>query len=229
MKRSFAILTLVMCCVPSAAQAEEVGPTKFELPSAQWALLTTFDTPPRFSGNRTGKSLPVSNKVFYLADADGTIKALLRIAGEGSRAGAVVTWGSNCPEPKAGYFTKGFGSNRDGFISECLIASSRFSPSRYYKPDSAVGKAVAEKQLKLFRSGYYLRSMYGSNAGAHLTVELAARTDFKGLPDVRPSTEQTYDVPAEVVAWGESLQKAVKSSVGSFRGGLTLPPIEFKQ
>src|SRR6266446_2801930 len=178
MKRSFAILIVLMCCVPLAAQSEEVGNTKFELP-AQWALLTTFETGPMFSGNRTGKSRPVSNKVFYLAEADGTIKALLRIAGETSRSG-IVTWNSNCPEPKAGYFTKGFGSNRDGWIRECLIVSSRFSPSRYFKPDSTVGKAVAEKQLKLFDSGYFLRSMYGSNEGAHLTVELVARTDFKG-------------------------------------------------
>jgi hypothetical protein len=229
MKRSFAILVVVMCCVPSAAPAEEVGHTKFELPSAQWAPLTTFDTAPMFSDNRTGKSRPVSNKVFYLADADGTIKALLRIAGENSRAAMVRTWRSNCPEPKAGYFTIGFGSNRDGWISECLIVSTRFSPSRYFKPDSAIGKAVAEKQLKPFESGYFLRSMYGSNGGAHLTVELVVRTDFKGLTDVRPSSEQTYEVPVQLVAWGESLQKAVKSSVESFRGGLTLPPIEFKQ
>ena len=228
MKRSFAILMVVMCCVPPAAQAEEVGRTTFELPSAQWTLLTTFDTKPMFSGNRTGKSQPVGNKVFYLADADGTIKALLRIAGENSRSG-MVTWHSNCPEPKAGYFTKGLGSNRDGWIRECLIVSARFSPSRYFKPDSAVGKAVAEKQLEFFKAGYFLRSTYGSNAGAHLTVELVARTDFKGLTDVRPSTDRTYEVPEELIAWGESLQKAVTSSVESFRGGLTLPPIEFKQ
>jgi hypothetical protein len=227
-KYPFAILMLAMCCVPSAAQAEELGRTTFELPSAQWALLTTFDTPPMFSDNRTGKSRPVVNKVFYLADADGTIKALMRIAGENSRGGMIITWRSNCPEPKVGYFTMGFGRNRDGWISECLIVSTRFSPTRYFKPDSPIGKAVAEKQLKLFESGYFLRSMYGSNSGAHLTVELVARTDFKGLADVRPSADRTYEVPVPLIAWGESLQKAVKSSVDSFRGGLALPPIEFK-
>jgi hypothetical protein len=208
-----------------SARAEEVGRTKFELPGAQWTLLTAFDRKSRIKGE---SSRPIRNKVFYLADADGTIRALLRIASQ-DVSYTTVRWPSNCPAPKPGYFTRDFGSDRNGETFECAIVSARFSPFSYFQPDSQIGKAIAERQLKLFSSGYSLRSTYGSDKGAYLMVELVTRADFKGLADVRPSTAQTHEVPAELIAWTESLQKSVTSSVGSFQGGLTLPPIEFKQ
>ena len=136
--------------VSFSGQAEEVGRTKFELPSPEWTLLTAFETRQVFSGGATaGSSEPVRHKVFYLPGADGTVKALLRVASANSRYGLILWTGANCPEPKPNYFTRDFGSNQHGRTLECMIINSRFSPSTYFKPDSAVGKAVAEKQLKL--------------------------------------------------------------------------------
>jgi hypothetical protein len=208
--------------------AEEVGRTKFELPYPQWLLLTTFETKTVFSGGATaGSSLAVSNKVFYFADDAGNVRALLAIASQDSRYGLILWTGANCPASKSNYFTRDFGSNQHGRTLECLIVWTRFSPSAYFKPDSPVGKAVMEKKLKLPASGYYLRNHYGSDSGAQVVVTLITQDDFKGLPGVRPSTEETYGVPAEVVAWSEAMQKEVKSSVHSFRGKLAFPSIEF--
>ena len=223
------LLFFMFGCVSFNASSESVGRTEFELPNPGWTLVTTFTTELKFTvGSGINYTLPLENKVFQLPSDGGTPRALLVITStEYSRRNSHwVT--ERCPQPKSKYFTQDFGTNQLTQRRECIVVNSSFGPFNYFKPDSNVMKGVNEKGLKLFKSGYSLRSVYGGNSGAYLQVNLMTLKGFKGLVGSKPAAEQIYDVSPDLVAWGESLHKAVSESVNSMSGKLVLPPIEFE-
>jgi len=141
-----------------------------------------------------------------------------------SRFGGKVSWVSEiCPEPRPKYFAKDYGSNKQTRVRECLIVNSAFAPFAFFKPESEV-KALDEKNLKLFKSGYSFRSVYGVEGGALLRVNLMTTKAYRGS-QAAPADEQLHDVAPELVAWGEALHGAVRKSVSSLSGELTLPVI----
>jgi hypothetical protein len=220
----------VLALFTSAVRGEQVGNTKFDLPGPEWQFLISYETKTSFSGGATAGSWePVYFKVYYLAAADHTVKALLRVGSQYSKYPLIVYTGADCPAPKPHYYTKDFGTNLNNRINTCMVVSSRFSPSRYFNRELAITGALAEKQLRFFESGYFLRVRYGAESGAKLIVDLFTEPNFKGLSESRSSTENTYDVPLELIAWTEALHSEVKASVYSLSGRLKLPSIDFKQ
>lgn len=155
----------------------------------------------------------------------GAPKALLVVTSTESRFGGKVRWVSEiCPEPRPKYFAKDYGSNKQTRVRECLIVNSAFAPLAFFKPESEVIKAVDQKNLKLFKSGYSFRSVYGMEGGALLRVNLMTTKAFRGAQAV-PAEEQLHEVAPELIAWGEALHASVRKSVSSLSGELALPVI----
>lgn len=137
-------------------------------------------------------------------------------------------WTESCPKPRPKFFTEDFGSGVRRYVRECLIVNSGFAPPAFFKPDSEVMKALETKGLKLFKAGYSMRTVYGSESGTLLRVHLLAQRDFPGLAGSGAADPRSPEVPPELVKWGLSLHAAVRESVQSVSGKLVLPPIDFR-
>ncbi|MDB5763822.1 MAG: hypothetical protein JWQ21_2817 [Herminiimonas sp.] len=212
----------------SIARAEIIGRTELSLTEPGWTLLVTYET--KLTFNNGEYTLPLQNKVFQLPGSNGEPKALLMVTStEGGNRNNVKWTSEICPEPRARYFTQDFGSNKQTRVRECLIVNSAFAPFNFFQPGSEVLKAITEKGIKLFKSGYSLRSVYGANGGTLLRVNLMTNKNFKGLKDIPANAGQLHDVPPELVAWGELLHKTVSNSVSSLGGQFALPAIEFSK
>jgi hypothetical protein len=227
MKQLARFIFLVSTLAIAAAHAESVGRTRLELPGSDWTVLAAYDTTLKFNGGQY--SIPVENKVFQLPGPDGLPKALLTVSSTKGGNRTPVQWISDrCPAARPKYYTEDFGANRSSRVNDCLVVNSAFSPTEFFKDNQEVRKALDEKGVKLFRSGFSLRTVYGANGGTMLRVNLITRADFNGLVGTSPSATTTHDVPPALLAWGEALHKAVKDAVLSPRGILELPAIGFR-
>ena len=223
MKTSLAILAALWV---SSTHAEPVGRAELQI-TEPWVALTSYGTNLNFGGGQ--QVIPMQSKIFYVPGPNGVPKALLVVTSTESRFGGKVRWVSEiCPEPRPRYFAKDYGSNKQARVRECLIVNSAFAPFAFFKPESEVIKALDEKNLKLSKSGYSFRSVYGVEGGALLRVNLMTTEAFKGAQAV-PAEEQLHEVAPEWVAWGEALHGAVRKSVSSLGGELTLPVIALPQ
>jgi len=205
--------------------AETIGRTNLQLPAGSWSVLTEFDGNLIFDKH---SKMPLRTKVFKLVDGAGNVNALLSVTSTDAGRGSRIRWISQqCPEPRPKYFTNDFGSNKQPDTRDCLVVNSAFAPFKFYKEDAEVVQALQQQNIQLFTSGYSLRTQYGSQAGTYLSVNLMTTKKFLGMPAGRPEAADIHEVPEALVAWGETLHTAVKSSVNSLGGELILPAIEF--
>ena len=207
--------------------AESIGRTSLQLPAGNWSVLTAFDGNLIFDQY---SKMPLRTRVFKLVDSSGSVNALLSVTSTEGGRGSRIRWISqSCPESRPKYFTNDFGSNKQPDTRDCLVVNSAFAPFKFYKEDAEVIVALKSQNIQLFTNGYSLRTQYGSQAGTYLNVNLMTTKKFLGLPVGRSEASDIHEVPEALVAWGEALHKAVKNSVFSIDGELTLPPIEFAE
>jgi hypothetical protein len=215
-------LVLLAALFVAPTHAEPVGRAELQL-TQPWVALASYSTNLNFDSGL--HVIPMQSKAFYVPGLNGIPKAVLVVTSTESRLGGKVRWVSEvCPEPRPKYFAQDFGSNKQTRVRECLIVNSAFAPLAFFRPESEVLKAVDEKNLKLFKSGYSFRSVYGVEGGALLRVNLMTGKAFRGT-QAAPSSDQLHDVAPELVAWGEALHAAVRQSVSSPSGELTLPAL----
>jgi hypothetical protein len=214
------LVFLAALCVSSTC-AETVGRAELQI-AEPWVALTSYVTNLNFSN---GQAIPMQSKAFYVPGPNGVPKALLVVTSTESRFGGSVKWVSEvCPEPRPKYFAQDYGSNTQTRVRECLIVNSAFAPFAFFRAESEVLKSLEEWKLALFKSGYSFRSVHGVEGGALLRVNLITTRAFQGSPTA-PASEQLHEVAPKLVAWGEALHGAVRRSVYSLSGELTLPPI----
>ena len=140
-----------------------------------------------------------------------------------------LRWTETCPKAAANTYTNDFGTGRRIFFHDCLIVTSAFAPADLFSADSQVMKAVADQGLTLFKEGYAVRSVYGATNGTYLRVQLLTQKNFAGMAGAAPASRPLYEVPPELVAWGEAVHAAVRHSVLSLGGQLAIPAVEFKE
>jgi len=222
MKNTAALILMVSCIASS--HAESIGHVEASM-SEPWIALTAYESKLRYDNGLL--EIPISNKVYYIPGPSGVPKALLVLSGTDARIPGKVRWISEiCPEPRTRFFAQDFDSNRQTRVRECLIVNAAFAPAAYFTPDSEVLKATAAQGLKLFKAGYSFRSVYGTSGGALVRAHFLASTAFSGST-VEPAASQLHGVAPELVAWGEALHAAVRTSASSASGEFVLPPILF--
>lgn len=219
-------LVLLVALFSSSTHAEPVGRAELQI-AEPWIALTSYVSELKFDNGQ--HVLPVQTKVFYVPGPSGVPKALLVVTSTESRLSGKVRWVSEiCPEPRPKYFTQDYGSNKQSRVRECLVVNSAFAPFAFFHPESEVLKAIDEKGIKLLKAGYSFRSVYGVDGGALLRVNLVTSRAFKG-ERATPEADQLHDVPPDLIAWGEALHRAVRKSVSSLGGELTLPQIALSE
>jgi hypothetical protein len=226
LKRTGCVLAL--SALSTLVQAEAIGRTELYFNNEFWRYLTGFETSLKFNGGTV--ILPMDNKVFYLLGPDRQPRALLVVTSTRRSFGGSVNWISGrCPDAHASYHTDDFGSNGHAHSQQCLIVNSAFATFKYFQPDSPVLAAARDNGIELFKSGYSIRSTYGSPNGSFVRASLFTRTSFQGFKGTPARAQDLHDVPPALVAWGEALHKAVSDSLLSMRGILELPPTPFQE
>ena len=226
-QRLLATLALLVAPVLGAsAHTQTVGRTDIDLSGQPWVELTSYASELRFDGGI--KVVPVDHKVYMLPGEGAEPRALLVISNTTGSVGSRVRWVSEmCPPARPMFHTDDFGTNQQIKVRRCLVVNASFVPSLFFQPGSEVPTALAAKGLSLFKTGYSIRSVFGSTSGEVLRVNLVTRRGFTGLPGASPVAQGTHDVAAPLVAWGEALQRATEAAVMSLPRSLTLPPASF--
>lgn len=205
------------------SHAETFGHAEFEI-RPPWQILTQYETELTFGGGIDKVSM--NNLALYIPSDNDVPKAIMVLTGANVSRGRKIRWVSEvCPQPRKNYFTEDFGSNQQTDVRHCLIVNTNFAPFVFFKPDAEVIKSAQEKGLKIFKSGYSLRSVY-ANQSSLFRVNLMTTKNFKGLSK-KPQHTELFEVNPDLVAWGEALDEAVSGSISSISGSFTLPTVEF--
>jgi len=222
-------LLLVLAGAGASASAEQVGRVRFELADAGWRPLVSYERTLKFDSGL--KQIPLKTTVFVLPGGGAVPKALLQVtSSEGGSGHSGVRWVSDkCPEPRARFYTNDHGANLTPDRRDCVIVNSAFAANAYFADAPEVLAALAEQKVQLFKGGYSMRSTAATGTGTFMRVNLMTASGFAGSDEPAPAGADLHEVPAPLVAWGESLHRAVRESVGSLSGDLTLPPITFQR
>jgi hypothetical protein len=205
------------------SQAETLGHAEFEI-KPPWEILTKYETALSFNGGEY--KVTMDNLALYIPGDNDVPKAILVLTGVNASRGRKIRWVSEiCPQSRKNYFTEDFGSNQQADVKHCLIVNTNFAPFVFFKPDAEVIKSAQEKGLKIFKSGYSIRSVY-ANQSSLFRVNLMTTKNFKGLSK-KPQHTEFFEVNPDLIALGEALDEAVSDVITSFSGSFTLPTVEF--
>ena len=216
MKALFRLLTFLSISVallssPQIGFAQSVGRTEVKDLPQSWRRLVTYEK----------KGLSLDSGTSYIpmeggAFVNGAGDMLLIVESTTGGNSKNVNWVTmKCPAPRNNYFTNDYGSNQTPRDTRCLVVNTRYSDKTYLEqvsPQTAV--AVTKENLK-FESGQLIRAWSGLRGGTFLKVFLFKTSSIK-MASGANATEQ------ELVALGESLQKAVYDSTLSISGSISL-------
>ncbi|MFS2033307.1 hypothetical protein ACEN8I_04695 [Polaromonas sp. CT11-55] len=218
---SLAVLTAATAVFPAHAETVKVGRASIELPEGNWKALTNSDSQNPVNGINTG-ALPVETRTFVLV-SDGRPMAILKV--NSSKGGGLrINWTNTCTSNSLSH---AINLTQDPNALECIQASVPVVAEPYLKrtmPD--VLTALESNGLVVPSAMQTISAAVGSSSGTSLSVNLVVVPSFIGLQGEEASTLPARLKPGQV-AWARQLATAVKGSVYSMSGNMTLPPVAF--
>jgi hypothetical protein len=211
-----------------AAQAADfsVGRVEVEFAEEGWKEVPLPDTASAYGGDKTG-ALTVQSKLYVRGAPGGDDQMLVLVSahseGMGGGRGAYMSYSPNC-RSDAQIFREGNEGFRASFM-QCLMVTPLYD-------SESVFKALAPQILDLQTSGevsvqrpvYTVWSHHAISTGSFLDVRVFVMSPMEAAGALVAETLPNGVLP-EQVAWGRQLKDAVKSSVHSLSGRLTVPPI----
>ena len=213
--------TRIVCCVlvalaSSGVFAQSVGRTEIkDLPDG-WVTLVTYDMK-GLNVNSGTSHVPMQASVFLNKSRDILMVVESTVGGHGKNLNWLTM---KCPPVRAGYFTNDYGSNTTRVETRCLVVNTQYSDKKYLESISPQVAAAVDKENLKFDKGHLIRAWSGVRGGTYLKVYLFKTSAFK--TESTSGKEEASGVDQSLVAFGESLQKAVYDSTLSLGGGLSL-------
>lgn len=211
-----------------AAQAADfsVGRVEVEFAEEGWKEVPLPDTASAYGGEKNG-ALAVQSKL-YVRGAPGSDDQILVLVsanseGLGGGRGGYMTYSPDCKSDAQNH-REGNEGFRASFM-QCLTVTPLYS-------SDSVFKALAPQVLDLQTSGvvsvqrplYTVWSLHAISTGSFVDVRVFVMSPLGVAGGLVTETLPTGVLP-EQVAWGRQLKDAVKSSVHSWSGRLSIPPI----
>lgn len=221
--RLFSVLALAVAAaaLPAHAEAVKVGRASIELPEGNWKALTTEDGQNTVNGSTTG-ALPTETRTFAFVSG-GRAMAILSMTSSKS-GGTRANWVNTC---KSSANIHALNLTQDPNALECVQVSAPFQAEPLLMrlmPDAMTAMLFDGLAVPQFMQT--INATVGSSGGISLHVNLYAAPDFVGLQGEESSDLPAYVKPGQLV-WARQLAKAVKGSVYSMGGNMTLPPVAF--
>ncbi len=218
---SLAGLAAAVAALPALAETVKVGRASIELPEGNWKALTAKDGQNSVDGANAG-ALPTESRVFALVSG-GRLMAILSV--NSSKGGGIrINWTNTCTSNK---LSLALNLTEDPNALECIQASIPLMAEPYLKrvmPDAL--SSLESDGLAVPPAMQSISATVGSSSGTSLYVNLIVVPSFIGLQGEEASTLPARLKPGQVV-WARQLAKAIKSSVYSMSGNMTLPPVAF--
>jgi hypothetical protein len=193
-----------------------------ELPEGNWKALATSEGQNQVDGNSTGGALPTENRSFVFISG-GRVMAILNV-NSSKGGGARINWLNTCT---SSVNVHALNLTEDPNALECVRASIPLKAEQYLKrvmPD--VVNAMENNAMAIPPAMQSISATVGSSGGTNLHVNLIVVPSFLGLQG-----EEVPNLPARLksgqLVWARQLAAAVKGSVYSMSGNMTLPPLAF--
>lgn len=219
---SLAVLAAAMAALPAHAETVKVGRASIELPEGNWKALSTSNGQDSLDGNGTGGVLPTETRSFAFVSGDRVMAILYVDSSKG--AGVRVNWANTCTGNQN---VHALNLTKDPNALECVRASIPLKAELYLKramPE--VLSALESNNLAVPPAMQAIGVTVGSSGGTSMHVNLLAVPSFLGLQGEEASTLPANVKPGQLV-WARQLAAAVKGSVYSMSGNMTLPPLAF--
>jgi hypothetical protein len=207
----FRLLVLLAAFAAQGVFAQSIGRTEVKDLPEGWRQLTTYELK-GLSLNSGTKHIPMQGGAFV--SGSGNMLLVVESTTGGNSMG--VNWLTmKCPASRENYFTNDYGANQSARDTRCLVVNARYSDKKYLEGVSPQAASAVEKENLKFEKGQLIRAWSGLSGGTYLKVYLFKNSPFKTASGANASEQ-------ELVALGESLQKAVYDSTLSLGGGLSL-------
>lgn len=210
------LVCFVVALASSSVFAQSVGRTEIkDLPDG-WVTLVTYDMKGLILDNGMSH-IPMQASVFLSKSRDMLMVVESTVGGNGKNVNWITM---KCPPVRAGYFTNDYGANTNSRDTRCLVVNTKYSDKKYLEGINPQVAAAVEKENLKFDKGQLIRAWSGVRGGTYLKVYLFKTSAFK--TESTTGKEEASGVDQSLVAFGESLQKAVYDSTLSLGGGLSL-------
>ncbi|MES2943284.1 MAG: hypothetical protein V4772_10485 [Pseudomonadota bacterium] len=206
----------------ATAETVSVGRASIDLPEGAWKVLSAGEGKTLLNGGISG-SLTMDNQAFVLTSGN-ELKALLYISSSKSGSGISTNWSNTCNGTQRTYALS-LTSNPNAL--ECGKATGALKTDVYLK--LAMPEALAALEVQHLVLPAFVQSTsatVGNSNGSNLHVNLIAVPAFAGLQSAENLTVPP-SVKAAHAAWARELTTAVKDSVYSMSGKMTVPAVTF--
>ncbi|MEO8022736.1 hypothetical protein [Polaromonas sp.] len=219
---SLVALTAAMAVSPAHAETVKVGRASIELPEGNWKALATSNGQDKASDGSADGALPTETRSFAFI-SDGRVMAILYV--NSSKAGGLeVNWINTCTSTQS---VLALNLTKNPNALECVRMSVPLKAEQYLKlamPD--VLNAMEARHMAVPPAMQAIGVTVGSFGGTSMHVNLLAVPSFLGLQGEEVSTLPAPLKPGQLV-WARQLAAAVKGSLYSMSGNMTLPPLAF--
>ncbi len=212
---------ILLAAMVVRAEDFSVGRVGITFAEKGWKEVVLPEQSQSYGGDKQG-ALSVQSKLYVLDGTPQEGQTLVLVTSTGSlTGGGSMTYSPKCRSDASAYWegNEGFGLS----FAQCLNVLPMYS-------SESVFKAFAPQVLDLQKSGmvsvlrpvYTFWSRHAVSTGSALDVRVFVVSPLAGEGVVGAET-LPKGVPPSHLAWGRQLKDAVKSSVYSFSGRLTMP------
>jgi hypothetical protein len=207
------------------SQTVSVERVSFELPRGEWKKIASKEGSLKLDGSTALAAKTTTDSFGYIQN--NMLRAVLTVTATrgGMGMGGRIRWTTQCNSG-----ANSFAVNLEkGFENlNCAIATGPLNSEVYLNniiPD--IKNIMATQDVKIAPRMTSTRAVSGNSTGTYLLVNLTADSKFTGSTNPAVYEGLPANIKAANVAWAEELSAAVKDSVNSFKGGLTLPAINW--
>jgi hypothetical protein len=221
----FVLSSIASLCL---AEAVSVGRAEVKLPGDNWQSFPVAGEVTQYGGDRSGQ-VNSERKLFIKKSVSNAVQAIVMVSGSTrmSSPGKLV-YAPNCPSDKY-WYRKGNEGFRQPFV-ECwgVLKGEPIALENLQGLVPEIADLFSKENLQMAHGAYTMTSTYRNENGTFLTVKMFVASDFS-LPT--PGTAETVPegVEGKVMQYGTQLAGAVRASVMSWSGVLTVPNFSFTQ
>jgi len=221
----FVLSSIASLCL---AGAVSVGRAEVKLPGDNWQNFPIAQEVSHFGGDRDGQ-VNSERKIFIKKSAANAVQAIVLVSGSTGMGGpGVLQYSPTCPSDKYWYRQGNEGFNRP--FAQCwgVLKGEPIVLESLQGLVPELSAISSKEKPEMSKGAYTVFSSYKNQNGTFLTVKMFLASDFS-LPNPSVSEVKAEGVEGKVVQYGIQLSEAVRASVMSWSGALTLPGVGFTE
>ena len=217
--------SLIALLLSNVALADEVGRVRLTLPQGEWVTVSTNDSDLTYGGHGSG-TIKAQTTARALIDKEKNLLAILFIRASSSAvSGAPMEFTSGCKTLNTEYVddaTTGSYTRLD-----CLRVWRAMNPTAWIKKNAvATNTELDQRGIKSPMRGYQFSYQVGMPNGTFIAASgIISYGPLALIPDAKKDAKYA-GMPG--VAYGQAFAEAVRTSVRSLSGELTVPQIDYR-